>query len=508
MWPPLPPAAPLAFVQADQSAQFKVLLVVARDFKRAGGDRDPEPDLAQWPLMRLQKKLRSRLLLEVVRPGSREELERHLQLRASQNVEFNLVHFDLHGRIMRDENGTLVPWLLFAQQHDGGHYFMPETTLAKAEEIAELLSRYRIENVVLNACLSAYNRTGPATNLAYIFLRHGIQNVSAMWYYVHWQTVATYLDTFYEQLLAKCIDFHVAAQRGREAIRQRPTVRAEREYHDFFVCVNYARNVHRTESMMREVSPSPSARSHESGASNASGRSPRTGGGWRASTPRIGDSLYLGDEPVMRLQLHLLELEFKLTTFRIVYASNLRHSASDMDATMERMINMWLLTNFVDEVHYYKAKDFAKRKMVKGVIPPRDRRTRATTGGYLQLLFQRPVQALRQTMHVVRELDSVLDPGWQDDVGENHRLEQRRYAASDGLGRLARRVRDEGDSFLLLLGSGNTQWWKQFLNHVEGEWWAHVPWGFTPHTRYGAGHHQLGPAEDSSSETETARRET
>ncbi|KAJ6442183.1 sterol o-acyltransferase (APE2) [Purpureocillium lavendulum] len=449
--PMLPAPVPLATVQADQSARFKVLLVVARDFTRTGTDRDPEPDLAQWPLVRLQKKLRSRMQLEVVRPGSREELEHHLQLRASQRVEFNLVHFDLHGRIMRDENGILVPWLLFAKPHDGSEYIMPETNLTKAEEVAELLARYQIENVVLNACLSAYNRTGPATNLAHIFLKHGIQNVSAMWYYVHWQTVATYLEAFYEQLLVKCIDFHVAAQRGREGIRRHPTTRTGREYHDFFLCVNYARNVHRTESMMREVSPSPSARSQESSTSNKSGRSPRLGGGWKPSTPRLGDSLYLGDEPVMRLQLHLLELEFKLTTFRVVYASDLRQGGSDLNATMERMINMWLLTNLVDEVHYYKAKDFAKRKLMGGVISPRERRTRATSGGYLQLLFPRSVRALRQTLHVVREVDAVMDPGWQADEGENIRLERRRFLAHEGLGR------------------GNAQWWMQYLHHLEAE---------------------------------------
>lgn len=93
----------LAAVQADQGAMFKVLLVVARDFSRTGGEHDPEPDLAQWPLMNVQKKLRSRLLLEVVRPGSREELENHLAVRELQGVRFNLVHFDLHGRIMLDE---------------------------------------------------------------------------------------------------------------------------------------------------------------------------------------------------------------------------------------------------------------------------------------------------------------------------------------------------------------------------------------------------------------------
>jgi hypothetical protein len=92
-----------ATVQTDTTLDFHVLLVVARDFSRTGVERDPEPDLAQWPLMNAQRKLRSRIMLEVVRPGSREELEEHLEVRALQGTFFHLVHFDLHGRIMSDE---------------------------------------------------------------------------------------------------------------------------------------------------------------------------------------------------------------------------------------------------------------------------------------------------------------------------------------------------------------------------------------------------------------------
>lgn len=93
----------LSAAQADPGAMFKVLLIVARDFSRRGAERDPEPDLAQWPLMKVQKRLRSRMLLEVVRPGSCDMLEEHLRVREEQGVRFNLVHFDLHGRIMPDE---------------------------------------------------------------------------------------------------------------------------------------------------------------------------------------------------------------------------------------------------------------------------------------------------------------------------------------------------------------------------------------------------------------------
>lgn len=98
----LPKMQTLAQVQADPSSMYKVLLVVARDFSKTGADRDAEPDLAQYPLMSVQKKLRSRMLLEVVRPGCVEELGAHLRTRSMQGVQFNLVHFDLHGQVLPD----------------------------------------------------------------------------------------------------------------------------------------------------------------------------------------------------------------------------------------------------------------------------------------------------------------------------------------------------------------------------------------------------------------------
>ncbi|GAB0134781.1 hypothetical protein EsDP_00003138 [Epichloe bromicola] len=486
---PPPTAQRLATVQANPNATFKILLVIARDFSRTGAERDPEPDLAQWPLMNLQKRLRSRLTLEIVRPGSLEELERHLELRSEQKVTFNLVHFDLHGRVMRDEAGELVPWLLFARKHVPAdlYFSIPQTRLAKAEDVAEVLSRFQIENVVLNACLSAYNRSSPATNLAHIFLRHGISNVSAMWFYVHWKTAATYVQAFYDKLLVKGLDFHVAAQRARETLRQQPTILTGRVYQDFFLCVNYTRNMHRTDSMLREISPSPSARSHDSATStsNNSTKSFRSGLLTKPS-PMIVDSLILGDEPIMRLKLHLLELEFKLMAFKIVYASDLHQTDADLDATMDRMVNMWLNTNLIDEVHYYKAKDFGRRKMLSSnnFVSPREKRTRASNGGPLQRWFPRNTGPLRQTLHIVREVDSVVDPGFQADELENQRREGRRFSAQEGLQKFVKKLHEDDDSYLIFLGSQNAPWWRTYLKHLEGEWWLDMPWSFTVHTRY------------------------
>lgn len=388
--PPGPPRS-LSSVQGSANGVFHVLLVIARDFSRRGAARDPEPDLAQWPLMSVQKKLKSRMLLEVVRPGSIEELDEHLKVRAGHGVLFNLVHFDLHGRITRDEYGNQVPGLLFAKGYEASssphRHQVPPTHLARATDVAKVLAEYRVENVVLNACLSAYNRTGPTTNLAHILLQHGILNVSAMWFYVHWKTVTTYLGTFYNELLIKGTDFHLAAQRGRDAIRKNPTCRTGKAYEDSFLCVNYTRSFSRPGAIQREPSPTPSMHSADSSTSTTSMKSFMSGK-WRGSSPRLSDSFLVADEPIIRLELHLLELEYKLMTCRVVYASDLRKASdSDLNVTIERMVSMWLNTNLIDEVFYYKAKDFAKPRFRAGTVSHREKRTRASNGRLFAAAF-------------------------------------------------------------------------------------------------------------------------
>lgn len=96
-------ARSLADVQADPDAAYRVLLVVARDFSLPDDARDVEPDLAQFPLMTLRRRLQSRMVLEVVRPGTLEELASHLRTRSREGSQFNLVHFDMHGQVLPDE---------------------------------------------------------------------------------------------------------------------------------------------------------------------------------------------------------------------------------------------------------------------------------------------------------------------------------------------------------------------------------------------------------------------
>ena len=410
-------------------------------------------------------------------------------------------------------HGNPTPKLLFAGHRHAGPASglqLPQTSLADGAVVARLLADHKIENVVLNACLSAYNRNGPATNLAHILMQHGVRRVSAMWFYVHWQTVSTYLETFYSELLVRCVDFDRAAQRARAAVREKPTSRTGQVYQDFFLCVNYASEVQKraplsspgaSPSPRRDPSPAPSVRSQDSSTSNTSMKSFKSGL-WKPPTPRLGDGLFLtsvisGDtEKVMRMGLHLLELEYKLMTSRIVYASDLRRADSKLAISVEGLVGMWLATNLVEEVHYYRGKDFAKRRVLKEAVPSRDKRTRASVGGagtgYLHSrLFQpRQVRALRPSVHIVRDLDGVLDPGMQADEVLNQRSEERRLVALDNLQRFADRILADGGgsgqagSCLLVLGSNDAQWWRTYLQHLGGEWWVHMPWGFTLHSRH------------------------
>jgi hypothetical protein len=100
-------------VQEEPQRTFKILVVVARNLGTFGDDHDVDPDIAQFPLIKFQRKFRDqrqkhRLLVEIVRPGSLEDLQSHLQKRGDSGLFFNIIHFDMHGRLV-DSNDTCVP---------------------------------------------------------------------------------------------------------------------------------------------------------------------------------------------------------------------------------------------------------------------------------------------------------------------------------------------------------------------------------------------------------------
>ncbi|KAM7206574.1 hypothetical protein V8F20_002700 [Naviculisporaceae sp. PSN 640] len=225
-------------VQQDRRRTFKILLVIARNLAHERG-RDAPPDIAQFPLMRIQRQLkRSRVLVEVVRPGSFQELCNHLKRRKDQNrFGYNLVHFDMHGELFSATSGEKKSRLQFG--HPANH---PEVESTDGACVARELEKYHIDCVVLNACFSASCMHTRMANLSRELLRY-IPNVSAMWHFVHRHTAATYVMAFYKALLVDCVPFAQAAHEARRLLRLDSDrwQDSSRKFQDDFVCVNYER---------------------------------------------------------------------------------------------------------------------------------------------------------------------------------------------------------------------------------------------------------------------------
>lgn len=345
--------------------------------------------------------------------------------------------------------------------------------------VAALLAQYQVENVVLHACLLTCNWTSGETNIAHDFLRHGISNVSVVSPYADWGTATAYIQAFYDNLLIKCLDFNVAAQQAREALRrQSPSVS---RHQDVFLYANYARHLHQPDSMLSDVGPLPLAKPDAPKTFNTTIESSLDG--ISAKSPQPADNIILENEPTVRLQLHLLELEYKLVTFKIVYASDLQRPGSNLDATLDGMVRMWLSTNLIDEVCYYKAKDFAKPKTRSWTPHPRDIRTRTRYSGMLHRLSSRAISTLGRTLHIVRDIDNVLDPGMSADEVENQRRKERRSLSVESLQMFTKNIDTGNDSYIIFQGSQDAAWWRTYCNSLGGEFWLDIPWTFSGNSR-------------------------
>lgn len=242
------PAKSFKDVQQDPKATFKILLVIARNLSNPN-KHDLDPDIAQYPLMKLQQQFRkegrkSRLYVEVVRPGTLPELESHLHNRARLGVKFNLVHLDMHGKLLSPEGSDAKAcFLRFGHRGGGtGTEAKPQGSLEEVSgrSIVRVLEQARIDCVVLNACFSASCMHKPVANLSRELVRC-VREVSSMWHRVNHKTARLYVRAFYTHLLVDLEPFATAAHKAR-LVLWRDEERWNglgRQFTDAFVCVNY-----------------------------------------------------------------------------------------------------------------------------------------------------------------------------------------------------------------------------------------------------------------------------
>ncbi|KAI1452948.1 hypothetical protein F4805DRAFT_445286 [Annulohypoxylon moriforme] len=239
-------------------AEYRVLLVIARSFKKSIDQRyvDYPASLIQGPLLNIARRTKERgitpkLHIDVVRPGTVEELDEYLKPGCEK--PYDIVHFDLHGKIgpvkppirswvggrskapTPDETTSpeLQSYLRFARPYDpklasfGRRDNAIEMLLhddsslhdVPVKVIAEKLQRCNISKVTLNACLSSYAQSQIFLNMCHTFISYGIAHVSAMSFQILESTAEVYYTAFYESLILRGEEFHVAAASGREALR-------------------------------------------------------------------------------------------------------------------------------------------------------------------------------------------------------------------------------------------------------------------------------------------------
>ncbi|KAI2469183.1 hypothetical protein F4781DRAFT_431702 [Annulohypoxylon bovei var. microspora] len=243
-------------------AEYRVLLVIARSFKKDVDQRyvDYRPSLIQGPLLNIARRTKERgitpkLHIDVVRPGTVEELDEYLKPDCEK--PYDIVHFDLHGKIgpvkpptrswVGGRSKSPAPddytpperqsYLRFARPYDpklasfGRRDNAIEMLLhddaslhdVPVKEIAEKLQNCHVSKVALNACLSSYAQSQIFLNMCHTFISSGVVHVSAMSFQILESTAEVYYSAFYESLILRGEEFHVAAASGREALRANNT---------------------------------------------------------------------------------------------------------------------------------------------------------------------------------------------------------------------------------------------------------------------------------------------
>lgn len=134
----------------------------------------------------------------MLRPPSFDQLESHLSNHLSnQQGHYHILHFDGHGAYVRfPEYKGFKGCLLFEHDNDG-----EETILA--EVLGELLARFPIPLVILDACQSGMTDESadhPFASVAAALVACGIPNVIAMSYTINIMATREFFPAFYQSL--------------------------------------------------------------------------------------------------------------------------------------------------------------------------------------------------------------------------------------------------------------------------------------------------------------------
>ncbi|OAQ59803.1 CHAT domain-containing protein [Pochonia chlamydosporia 170] len=218
---------------------YSILLVVSRPRP----EEAIEYQLVAKSLVAIVERLSStnrtvNISLKILRPPTwqsfREDLSDH---------HYDLVHFDMNGKIEPGKEGNARAVLEFSKPHLRNPLKIKSDWRA-GDEVGKELAKAGVRTVVLNACNSAtFRASAPGTNLAEILLSHGVHSVLAMACKVTEEAVDIFMGAFYQLLLADGSSIEDATRAGRRSLLRSWSRRASYMYQvqlaDYIVPVLY-----------------------------------------------------------------------------------------------------------------------------------------------------------------------------------------------------------------------------------------------------------------------------
>lgn len=189
---------------------LRILYVVSRPTDTGFID----PRLTTKSLFAALDPLGDAVRVDFCRPPTLARMEEVLRDAQAAGDPYDLVHFDGHGTFMPDAQ---VGALCFENPDDGSG--KAETDLVRADRLGDLLARYDVPLVVLEACRSAtLGRSAVFRSVAPRLIEAGVGSVLSMGHAVHVEAARLLLDRFYRELVRGTTIGHAVAE-GRSALR-------------------------------------------------------------------------------------------------------------------------------------------------------------------------------------------------------------------------------------------------------------------------------------------------
>ncbi len=246
--------------KVKDSPTVNLLVVIARPH----GDDDVGYRTISRPLVEAIRNAKLRVNIELLRPGTYEALERHLESKGSGY--YHIVHFDVHGALKyyKDyqkvvENNRYIYTSRYGRKkiesYEGVKAFLALEGEEKgtydpveAQEIADLLTGKGIPICILNACQSGKQldqgeiEDNRETSLGSRLMNAGMQMVVAMSYSVTVTAAEVMMTQVYQHLFASQ-DIYQAIRLGRRELYNRKERKAyyntEIELEDWILPVAY-----------------------------------------------------------------------------------------------------------------------------------------------------------------------------------------------------------------------------------------------------------------------------